>query len=113
VTVTAPWPLASMVALESGLPLLLTQLSETVRRTSTPSSQHDIGGPEGHDGSPLPALGFSLSQLIHAYGDICQAVTELAFELKEPIAFEEFQTMDRCLDDAIAEALTEHARAPG
>ena len=43
-------------------------------------------------------------------GDICQAVTELALEQHAPITTEEFHTLNRCLDTAIAEAVTEHGR---
>ena len=51
-----------------------------------------------------------MSQVVHDYGDICQAITELALELKAPITVKEFHTLNRCLDTAIAEACTEHAR---
>ena len=44
------------------------------------------------------------------YGDICQAVTELAEELDAPITPHEFHTFNRCLDNAIAEAVTEYTR---
>jgi signal transduction histidine kinase len=37
-------------------------------------------------------------------------VTELAVELNAPISTEEFQTLNRLLDVAIADAVTEHAR---
>jgi signal transduction histidine kinase len=55
-------------------------------------------------------LGFTVSQVVHDYGDICQTITSLAVEQKAPISVEEFQTLNRCLDTAIAEAVTEHAR---
>lgn len=48
--------------------------------------------------------------MVHGYGDVCQAVTELAVELAAPITADEFRTLNRCLDDAIAVAVTEHAR---
>ena len=51
-----------------------------------------------------------MSQVVHDYGDICQAITELAIEQRAPISAEEFHTLNRCLDTAIAEAVTEHAR---
>ena len=44
------------------------------------------------------------------YGDICQAITELAVDQKAPISTEEFHTLNRCLDTAIAEAVTEYGR---
>jgi hypothetical protein len=48
--------------------------------------------------------------VVHDYGDVCQSVTDLAMETKAPIATEDFRTLNRCLDDAIAGAVTEHAR---
>jgi signal transduction histidine kinase len=47
---------------------------------------------------------------VHDYGDVCQAITELAVELNAPITTEDFRTLNRCLDDAIAGAVTEYGR---
>ena len=47
---------------------------------------------------------------MHDYGDICQAVTELAVQMNAPISTEDFQTLNRCLDDAIAGAVTQYGR---
>jgi hypothetical protein len=51
-----------------------------------------------------------VSQVVHDYGDICQTITAIAVEQGAPISVEEFHTLNRCLDTAIAEAVTEHAR---
>jgi hypothetical protein len=48
--------------------------------------------------------------IVHVYGDICQAVTEIAIAQNAAISVEEFQILNRTLDAAIAGALTEHAR---
>jgi len=107
-----PWPLASTSELEHGVPLFLTQLSDTLRleTTATPFSQKTIGASAVKHGRELRALGFNISQVVHDYGDICQAITEVAVEQHLPITTEEFHTLNRCLDTAIAEAVTEHAR---
>lgn len=107
-----PWPSASAQELENGVPLFLTQLSQTLRSESagSASSQGAIGAAATRHGSELLALGFTVSQVVHDYGDICQAVTELAIEQNAPITTDEFKTLNRCLDTAIAEAVTEHAR---
>ena len=109
---TRAWPPASTVELENGVPLFLTQLAETLRLedTSAPFSSTAIGTSATQHGSDLLALGFTVSQVVHDYGDICQAVTELADELKAPITASEFHILNRCLDTAIADAVTEHAR---
>lgn len=107
-----PWPLVSTSELEHGVPLFLTQLSETLRweMTPTPFSHRAIADSAVKHGRELRALGFNISQVVHDYGDICQAITEVAVEQHLPITTEEFHTLNRCLDTAIAEAVTEHAR---
>ncbi len=94
------------------MPLFLTQLSETLRleTTASPFSDKAIGVSAVKHGRELRALGFNISQVVHDYGDICQAITEIAVEQKLPITTEEFHTLNRCLDTAIAGAVTEHAR---
>ncbi len=106
------WPPPSPHELEKGVPLFLTQLADTLRleATSTPFSPDAIGNSAARHGRELLALGFNVSQVVHDYGDICQAVTELALEHKAAITTEEFHTLNRCLDTAIAEAVTEYAR---
>ena len=107
-----PWPAASRHELENGVPLFLTQLSEALRSDSMGAAEAktEIGSSATRHGSDLLALGFTVSQVVHDYGDICQAVTELAIEQNAPITTEEFKTLNGCLDTAIAEAVTEHAR---
>lgn len=107
-----PWPSTSAEELENGVPLFLTQLSEKLRSESTgvAHSSSAIGiGATAH-GRDLLALGFTVSQVVHDYGDICQAITELAIEQNAPITTDEFKTLNASLDTAIAEAVTEHAR---
>jgi hypothetical protein len=52
--------------------------------------------------------GFTVGQLVHDYGDICQSVTELAIERAATINPNDFRTLNRCLDDAIAGAVGEY-----
>jgi len=107
-----PWPLASTSELEHGVPLFLTQLSETLRleESATPFSPTAIGSSATHHGRELLDMGFNVSQVVHDYGDICQAITELAVEQNAPITTDEFHILNRSLDTAIAGAVTEHAR---
>ena len=109
---TRPWPPASTAELENGLPIFLDQLSETLRweNTATPFAHDAIGDSATRHGRDLLALGFTVSQVVHDYGDICQAITEVAVEQRAPITTEEFHVLNRCLDTAIADAVTEHAR---
>jgi len=56
--------------------------------------------------------GLTVDQVVHDYGDLCQAVTELAFERNAQIAVSEFHTLNRLLDNAIAAAVTEYCSRP-
>src|SRR5215213_8432540 len=81
-----PWPTASEQELENGVPLFLTQLSETLRAesTGTDHSPLAIGSGATRHGRELLSLGFTVSQVVHDYGDICQAITEMAIEQNAP-----------------------------
>jgi hypothetical protein len=57
----------------------------------------------GHD---LFKSGFSVDEVVHDYGDVCQAVTELAVEQKTDISVADAHTLNRCRDNAIAAAVT-------
>lgn len=107
-----PWPSVAAGEVERGVPLFLTQLSETLRleATTVPFPADAIGAAAARHGGNLLRSGFTVSQVVHDYGDICQTITAIAVEQRAPISVEEFQTLNRCLDTAIAEAVTEHAR---
>jgi hypothetical protein len=98
--------------LETGVPLFLTQLTETLvcEMAGTPFAAGAIAASAALRGGELRALGFNVSQVVHDYGDICQAITETAIDQQAGITVEEFRILNRCLDTAIAEAVTEHAR---
>jgi signal transduction histidine kinase len=101
-----PSPRPTTEELESGVPLFLDQLGETLRLSLT--SSEEIVRSAGIHGRALLRSGFTVAQVVHDYGDICQAVTELADETNAPITVDEFRTLNRCLDDAIAQAVTEY-----
>ena len=107
-----PWPSVSDQEIEHGVPLFLTQLADTLRleTTAEPFSSDAVGATATRHGAELLAAGFNVAQVVHDYGDICQAITEIAIEQHAPITVEEFHTLNRCLDTAIAEAVTEHTR---
>src|SRR4029450_2610659 len=99
--------------LEHGIPLFLEQLAATLRREqetpARPASPEMARSALLH-GAELREAGFTIGQVVHAYGDVCQAVTELAIERELPISGDEFKTLNRCLDEAMAQAVTEYAR---
>ena len=91
-----------------GVPLFLDQLIEALR-LGVPSSP-EIGESAIRHGRELLRKGFTVSQVVHDYGDVCQSVTELATETNAVISSADFCVLNRCLDDAIAGAVTEYGR---
>jgi signal transduction histidine kinase len=120
-------PKATDAELEHGIPAFLDQLIKTLtveqsseplesRRVSGPSdggrsASSEIGATAAQHGLELLHHGFTVDQVVHDYGDLCQVVTEMAFECAIPIQAMEFQTLNRCLDNAIADAVTEFSYA--
>jgi signal transduction histidine kinase len=119
---TAPKP--TDAELEFGIPLFLDQLTETLRieQTGQPMRSRAVSGASGGadasvsrvgrsaalHGGELMRHGFSIDQVVHDYGDLCQSITDLAFERQAPIEVDEFRTLNRSLDNAIAAAVTEY-----
>ncbi len=106
-----------------GAPLFLLQLVDTLCREqlksvgSAPAEEKTpaptaIGRAAALHGAELLRNGYSIDQVVHDYGDICQAVTELAAEHNGPVTIAEFHTLNRCLDNAIADAVTAFASGP-
>lgn len=108
---------------QHGVPLFLDQLSKTLllEHAKEPVRSRKVSGPKGGGppaqseiadtaalhGRELMQRGFTLEQVVHDYGDVCQAVTDLAFETNAEITVDEFRTLNRCLDNGIAVAVTE------
>ena len=94
--------------LEYGVPCFLDQLVDALQNHLSPNSE--IGRSAARHGHDLKLQGFTVSQVVHDYGDVCQSITDLALQLNAPINVEDFRTLNRCLDDAIASAVTEYGR---
>jgi len=69
----------------------------------------EIGITARRHGYELLQHGYTVDRVVHDYGDVCQAVTDLACEDHVPIQVDEFRTLNRCLDNAIADSVTEFA----
>ncbi len=72
---------------------------------------HDYWPVRALHGAELLALGYSVDQVVHGYGDVCQAITALAVEREYEISTDDFRILNRCLDDAIADAVTSYGAA--
>jgi signal transduction histidine kinase len=118
-----PAPRPTAQELEHGIPMFLGQLIETLRFETVPEDSEggnaagrsglhnrrryvpaELASSAAKHGQELLRHGYTVDQV---YGDLCQAVTELAIEKKATVTAEEFHTLNRCLDDAIADAVTE------
>jgi len=109
--------------LAHGITPFLDQLIKTlqVEQTAQPMNSRKVSGPTGggkpalsemgetaaEHGRELLQHGYTVEEVVHDYGDLCQAVTDLAYERKFEIKVDEFRTLNRCLDNAIATAVTE------
>jgi signal transduction histidine kinase len=110
--------------LEHGITPFIDQLIKTLRveKGDTPLLSRKVSGEVGGGvptlsevgataaahGRELHAHGYSVEALVHDYGDLCQAITDLAVERDFRIGADEFRVFNRCLDNAIAIAVTEY-----
>ena len=102
-------PVATEAELENGIPLFLDQLIAALH-SSHPSTGGMAESATKHGGDLLKR-GFTVAQVVYDYGGVCQAVTELATEMNAAITPAEFHVFNRCLDEAIALAVTEYGRS--
>lgn len=118
-----PQRAATSAQLANGIPMFLEQLTRTLRAEEEGDVAEGtrISGPAGGDstalsqigaaatahGHELMELGYTVDQVVHDYGDLCQAITGLAVERDAPFSVDQFRTLNRCLDNAIADAVTE------
>jgi signal transduction histidine kinase len=101
-------PPPTKAEIDHGVPVFLDQLGEALRLGL--SSSPEIGKSAVKHGHDLLMQGFTVSQVVHDYGDVCQAITELAVELNAPVSTADFRMLNQCLDDAIAGAVTQFTR---
>lgn len=109
--------------LDHGISIFLDQLIKTLvmEQTTAPMLSRKVSGRSGggkpalsemsasatRHGKELQQHGFTVEEVIHDYGDLCQSISDLAVETGTPIKADEFRTLNRCLDNAIASAVTE------
>jgi signal transduction histidine kinase len=88
-----------------GVPLFLDQVIQALQHRHL-TSESEIGKSAALHGHDLLKRGFTVGQVVHDYGDVCQSITEIAVATDAPIGADEFRTLNGCLDDAIADAVT-------
>ncbi|HEY6562758.1 MAG TPA: HAMP domain-containing sensor histidine kinase [Polyangiaceae bacterium] len=105
-------PKPNDVELKNGVPVFLDQLSTALQMagsTSQDVAHEQISQSAAEHGGDLFRMGLTIDQVVRDYGDVCQVITELAIEQESNISRDEFQTLNLCLDDAIAGAVTAFA----
>jgi signal transduction histidine kinase len=106
-----------------GIPVFLDQLIKTLqierlshqarlesRQGDGASNASELGLAATLHGMELLDNGYTVEQVVRDYGDLCQSITDLAVEMDAVIENEEFKTLNCCLDNGIAEAVTEFSR---
>jgi hypothetical protein len=99
---------AKPIDVEAGVPIFLDQLAALLRGALPDSAE--IRSTATEHGGVLYRQGLTIGQVVHDYGDVCQSITELALESSAPVTTDDFRQLNRCLDNAIADAVSEFAR---
>jgi hypothetical protein len=99
--------------LTDGLPLFLDQVGDALLlvRAGGRVTHDSISKSAAAHGTAVFRKHLAVEHAIHDYGVLCKVVTDLVTELDAPIGVEAFVTLDLCLDDAIACAVTAWAKA--
>jgi hypothetical protein len=99
--------------MDHGVRIFLSQLAKVLREEQRDPAQNGAANRSANahidatlHGQNLRKCGFTIEQVVHAYEDVCQAVTELTGGEGATLTVAEFHTLDRCLDNAIAEAVS-------
>jgi len=118
---------ATREQLDNGIPIFLEQLIGTLERemhsrpavpgaamapwTARAANPHGaLDFSSARHGQDLLALGYTVDQVIHDYGDLCQAASELAIARGITFAVTEFKVLNLCLDNAVASAVSAYNR---
>ena len=113
---------ATAEQLKNGIPMFIDQLTRTLKaeQSNENATSLEISGPAGGDTSNLSEMGLSatahgkallhlgctVDQVVHDYGDLCQAITDLACERDAPFNIDEYRRLNRCFDNVMADAVT-------
>jgi signal transduction histidine kinase len=106
-------PKATPLELEHGVPVFIDQLVRMLPRAPGPASHAPNAAMEisaARHGEELLRNEFPIDHVVHAYGDLCQTITELATERGMPITVPEFSVLNMRLDNAIAAAVDQWSR---
>jgi hypothetical protein len=113
-------PPLTAAGLDLGAPLVLEQLVWALRgEEESPASQRganrapsrstpataEVSRTAALHGKELREQGCTAGQVVQDYADIANAIAELASERNAPVSVDEFESLNRFLDSAIADAV--------
>lgn len=117
---------ATREQLDNGIPIFLEQLIQALELdqrqhpvsegTQSPAADDRVADHSAIDdsstqhGQDLLQLGYTADQVVHDYGDLCQAASELAIDRGVTFDVAEFKTLNLCLDNAVAAAVIAYNR---
>jgi hypothetical protein len=102
-------PPRTLAGLDHGVPLVLEQLVWALRAPSrnTPATV-EVSRTAALHGKELREQGYTAGQVVQDYADISNAIAELAAERNAPLSVDEFDSLNRFLDSAIADAVASY-----
>jgi hypothetical protein len=109
-------PPATPSELEHGVPLFLGQLVAALRDEAPDAASEETAISATSEawrsaslhGRELLGKGYTVEQVVHGYGDVCQCMTEMAMESSTSFSVAEYRVFNRMLDNAIAAAVSSY-----
>jgi hypothetical protein len=95
-------PPPTCAEMRHGVPLCLDHLITALRVGLSSPPPSPIAAAHGHDRLPF---GLTPSQVVHGYGDLYRAITEMATDKRIPISADDFRLLNQCLNEVIAAAV--------
>ena len=97
-----------------GIPLFVDELTAVVGAFAADSKPAEsMARSAGETGERMLRNGFTIGQVVHGYGDVCQAVARTVDAVGATLGGDDYRVLNQALDDAIAAAVSsfEAARA--
>lgn len=98
---------------DKGLPLFFDSVTNALKQDAEPFREIKSVvtlNEAARYGKELLHLGYTISQVVHLYGIVCQSVMETVTKKDFNILGPEFRRFNMCFDDSIAAAVTEYEK---
>jgi signal transduction histidine kinase len=91
-----------------GIPIVIEQIIDSLPRDKAKRQDSEIVKVAAEHGARLFGLGFTVSQVIYAYGAVCETIMNLVDTAGISVKAKDFEVLNAVLDIASAEAITEY-----